>query len=189
MRVLIASGGPGHTEIAIRQLTIMAETLTMTPTVLTVIKDPSQQAEADAILAHAAELLDPVFDRVEYKTRIGQAAEEIVEESESGRYDLLMMGQRTSRPLMTRLRGPVTQKVVSQATLPVLIAKREARPFRRVLICDSGVQSPSLLQMFRLHAPAILATTTRCHDSPCHVPDQRRSGQFAVSTCAPTPVI
>jgi nucleotide-binding universal stress UspA family protein len=160
MRVLIASGGPGHTQIAIRQLTIMAETLTMTPTVLTVIKDPSQKAEADAILAHAAELLDPVFDQVTYKTRVGQPAEEIVAESESGRYDLLMMGQRTSRPLMTRLRGPVTQKVVSQATLPVLIAKREARPFERVLICDSGVQSPTLLQVFRLHAPAILASTT-----------------------------
>lgn len=159
MRVLIASGGPGHTEIAIRQLMIMAKTLNMTPTVLTVIKDAGQQVEADAVLAHAAKLLEPMFERVHYKTRLGQPAEEIVEESESGRYDLLMMGQRTSRPLMTRLRGPVTQKVVSQATLPVLIAKREARPFRRVLICDSGVQEPSLLQIFRLHAPAILATT------------------------------
>lgn len=160
MRVLIASGGPGHTQIAMRQLTIMAETLTLTPTVLTVIKDPSQRPEADAIIAHAQELLEPVFGQIEYKVRVGQAADEIVAESDSGRYDLLMMGQRTSRPLMTRLRGPVTQKVVSQATLPVLIAKREARPFERVLICDSGVQSPTLLQIFRLHAPAILAATT-----------------------------
>lgn len=160
MRVLIASGGPGHTQIAMRQLTIMAQTLTLTPTVLTVIKDPSQKAQAEAIIAHAAELLNPVFDHVEYKIRVGHAADEIVAESETGRYDLLMMGQRTSRPLMTRLRGPVTQKVVSQATLPVLIAKREARPFERVLICDSGVQEPTLLQSFRLHASPILAATT-----------------------------
>lgn len=160
MRVLISSGGPGHTEIAIRQLTIMAETMSIVPTVLTVVKDANRKPEADAIIAHAAQLLDPVFDKVYYKTRFGQPAEEIIAESETGKYDLLMMGQRINRPLMTRLRGPVTQKVVSQATLPVLIAKRAARPFNRVLICDSGVQSPSLLQMFRVHAPAILATTT-----------------------------
>ncbi|MEZ4516622.1 MAG: universal stress protein [Chloroflexota bacterium] len=97
MRVLIASGGPGHTEIAIRQLAIMAESLPIKPTVLTVIKDPSEQGEADAILNHAAELLDPVFSQVEYKTRIGQPADEIVTESESGNYDLLVMGQRASR--------------------------------------------------------------------------------------------
>lgn len=157
MRVLIASGGPGHTQIAMRQLTIMAESLAITPTVLTVVKDTNHQAEADAIIAHAAQLLEPVFDTVQYKTRVGNSAEEIIAEAESGRYDLLMMGQRTSRPLMTRLRGPVTQKVVSQVTLPVLIAKREARPFESILICDSGVQSPSLLQTFRMHAPAILA--------------------------------
>lgn len=161
MRILIASGGPGHTEIAIRQLTIMAETLSMTPTVLTVIRDADRQAEADAVLAHAAKLLDPVFDKVYYKTRIGQPADEILAESESGPYDLLMMGQRISWSFMTRLRGPVTQKVVDQATLPVLIAKREARPFERVLICDSGAQAPSLLQVFRLHAPAILASTSQ----------------------------
>lgn len=159
MRVLIASGGPGHTEIAIRQLTIMAESMSIVPTVLTVIKDASHRSEADAIIAHAAELLDPVLDTVYYKTRIGNPAEEIVAESNTGHYELLMMGQRIKWPLMTRLRGPVTQKVVNQAIIPVLIAKREARPFQRVLICDSGVQSPSLLQLFQLHAPAILATT------------------------------
>lgn len=158
MRVLIASGGPGHTELAMRQLAIMAQSMDLAPTVLTVIKDSDRQAEAEAILSHAAELLEPVFETVNYKVRVGQPAEEIVREGESGRYDLLMMGQRTSRPLMTRIRGPVTQKVVSQTNLPVLIAKRKASPFERVLICDSGVQYPSLLQLFRLHAPALLAT-------------------------------
>ena len=160
MRVLIATGGPGQTEIGIRQLIVLAETMPLTPTVLTVIKHAEERAEADQILAHAAQLLAPAFAKVNYITRVGQPWEEIVAEAESGRYDMLMMGQRQSRPLLTRIRGLVTQKVVAHASLPVLIAKREARPLRRVLICDSGAQSPSLLQLFRTRLPALLAGVT-----------------------------
>ena len=160
MRVLLATGGPGQTEIGIRQLMLLAEATPVNPTVLTAIKNADEQAEADQILAHAAELLKPVFDKVSYKTRVGQPWEEIVHEAESGQYDLLMMGQRQSRPLLTRIRGLVTQKVVAHTTLPALIAKREARPLRRVLICDSGAQSPSLLQLFRARLPGLLAGVT-----------------------------
>ena len=160
MRVLIATGGPGQTEIGIRQLMLLAEATTIRPTVVTVIKNGDDQAEADQILAHAAQLLKPLIDEVSYKTRVGQPWEEIVQEAESGQYDLLMMGQRQSRPLLTRIRGLVTQKVVAHTTLPALIAKREARPLRRVLICDSGAQSPSLLQLFRARLPGLLAGVT-----------------------------
>ena len=160
MRVLLATGGPGQTEIGIRQLMLLAEGAPVKPTVLTVIKNDDEQAEADQILAHAAQLLQPVFEKVNFKTRVGQPWEEIVQEAESGQYDLLMMGQRQSRPLLTRIRGLVTQKVVAHTMLPTLIAKREARPLRRVLICDSGAQSPSLLQLLRARLPALLAGVT-----------------------------
>lgn len=160
MRVLLATGGPGQTEIGIRQLMLLAQSTTLRPTVLSVIKHAEEQAEGDEILAHAANLLDPVFEAVQYKTRVGQPWEEIVREGETGNYDLLMMGQRQSRPLLTRIRGLVTQKVVARTSLPVLIAKREARPFNRILICDSGAQSPSLLKQFQTHLPAILQSAT-----------------------------
>lgn len=160
MRVLLATGGPGQTEIGIRQLMLLAESTSLRPTVLSVIKHAEEQQEGNEILAHAARLLDPVFDSVQYKTRTGHPWEEIVREGETGNYDLLMMGQRVSRPLLTRIRGLVTQKVVARTTLPVLIAKREARPLHRILICDSGAHSPSLLKLFRMHLPAILKGAT-----------------------------
>ena len=160
MRVLLATGGPGQTEIGIRQLILLAETTSVKPTVLTVIKHAEEQQEGKEILSHAAELLDPVIDKVQYKVRIGQPWEEIVREGETGNYDLIMMGQRQSRPLLTRIRGLVTQKVVARTSLPVLIAKVEARPLRRILICDSGAHSPSLLKLFRMHLPTILAGAT-----------------------------
>ena len=72
MRVLLATGGPGQTEIGIRQLMLLAEGAPVKPTVLTVIKNDDEQAEADQILAHAAQLLQPVFEKVNFKTRVGQ---------------------------------------------------------------------------------------------------------------------
>lgn len=160
MRVLLATGGPGQSEIAIRQLMLLAQSVTVSPTVLTVIKNATEQQEGDEILAHAGRLLDPIFDSVKYKTRVGQAWEEIIREGESGEYDVIMMGQRQSRPLLTRIRGLVTQKVVARTNMPVLIAKREARPLNRILICDSGAHSPTLLQQFRMRLPAVLRNAT-----------------------------
>jgi nucleotide-binding universal stress UspA family protein len=160
MRVLIATGGPDQTDISLRQLTILGESVSINPTVLTVIKQSGEQAIADNILKHAAEILDPVFDQVHYKTRVGRPWEEIVRESKSGDYDLLMMGQRRSRSLLTRLRGIVTQKVVTETSLPVLIAKKQVVALKRILICDSGVRSPSLLQLFHDNLPKILTQAT-----------------------------
>jgi nucleotide-binding universal stress UspA family protein len=170
MRVLIATGGPDHTDIGIRQLLVLAESISINLTVLTVIEQPEGQTTADAILGDAARLLDPVLGTVQYKTRIGRPWEEIIRESETGGYDLLLMGQRKSRPLLTRLRGLVTQKVVSHASLPVLIAKRKVTPMKQVLICDSGVQSPSLLQLFRNRLPDFLVSAS--HVTVLHVMSQ-----------------
>ncbi len=156
MRVLLATGGPGQTELALQQLKLMAGSVQIQPTVLTVIKHPDQQQEATEILAHAAEGLKPDFEHVESKVRIGQPWEEIVDEARTGEYDLIVMGQRQSRPLLSRIRGLVTQKVVAHTTVPVLIAKREARELCHLLICDSGAQGPTLLQRFRESLPEIL---------------------------------
>jgi nucleotide-binding universal stress UspA family protein len=156
MRVLISTIGLQQTDIGIRQLIRLAESVPIEPTVLMIIKYPEERNEADAALAQVAALLDPVFEKVQYKVRIGQSWEEIVKEGEAGHYDLLIMGQRASRPLLARLRGHVTQKVVTHTSLPVLIAQREAIPLKRILICDSGVQSPTLLQLFYTRLPGIL---------------------------------
>ena len=47
MRVLLATGGPGQTEIAIRQLMLLAQSTPVSPTVLTVIKHADEQQEGD----------------------------------------------------------------------------------------------------------------------------------------------
>lgn len=160
MRVLIATGGAAHSEIAIRQLAELALTVPVQATVLNVVHSERDRERSEEILAHAVELLEDVVEEVDTLTAIGTAAEEIVREGQTGKYDLILMGDRRTHSLLSRLRGAVTQQVVNQTSLPVLVAKQEARPIERILICDSGVQSPTLLQLFSRHLPALLTNVT-----------------------------
>lgn len=157
MRVLVATGGAAHSDAAVRQVAEMARTIPVVPVILTVIKDADDQKDADAVLARTVELLSPHVDRVYTKTRIGNVGEEIVSEGEAWKYDLIVLGQRPSHSIFARLRGTVTRYVVDHSSRPILIAKGQPRAFKSILICDSGVQSPTLLQLFRLHLPEILA--------------------------------
>jgi nucleotide-binding universal stress UspA family protein len=156
MRILVATGGAQHSEIAVRQVAELGKVMPVSATVLTVIKHAEDQKDADAVLAKSADILRQTCERVSTKSRVGSVGEEIVAEGESGRYDLIVLGQRPSRSIFARFRGQVTRYVVDHSTLPILIAKGQPQPLERILICDSGAKSPSLLQQFRLHLPGIL---------------------------------
>ncbi len=160
MRVLIATGGAAQSEIAMRQLAELALTVPVHATVLNVIHSAHDQGTSEAVLAHAVELLEGFVEAVDTLTVVGTPADEIVRESQTGDYDLILMGDRRSHSLLSRLRGAVTQQVVSQSDLPVLVAKQEARPIQRILICDSGAQSPTLLQLFSRRLPGLLKNVT-----------------------------
>lgn len=160
MRVLIATGGAAHSEVAIRQLAELALTVPVQATVLNVIHSERDREASEAVLAHAVELLEGFVEEIDTMTAVGSPAEEIVRESKAEAYDLILMGDRRTHNLLSRLRGAVTQQVVNQAALPVLVAKQEARPIERILICDSGVQSPTLLQLFTRHLPSLLRSAS-----------------------------
>jgi nucleotide-binding universal stress UspA family protein len=77
--------------------------------------------------------------------RIGNPAKEIIREAQEGKYDLLIMGGRQRRHTLSRfLLGSTTLRVVKYAPCSVLIVKGNARPIRRILLCDSGAGSPSV---------------------------------------------
>lgn len=160
MRILIASGGATHSEIAIRQVTLLPLASQLSVTVLTVVKHEEDKRYAEGVLAHAADLLHGKVVRVQGKVRVGQPGEEIALEGEEGPYDLIVMGQRPSHSLLVRVLGPVTQQVLQRTSRPVLIAKAEARKLDHILLCDSGVQSPPLLQLVRTRLPGLLAEAT-----------------------------
>jgi nucleotide-binding universal stress UspA family protein len=124
--------------------------------VLTVIRGEANRARAAPILAHACELLGPKGVDLQTRVRVGYPAEEILREAAEGRYDLIIMGERRDHDLVTRLLGSTTKRVMEHALCPVIIAKGKVGSIRRILLCDSGAESMSLLNRFTARLPALV---------------------------------
>jgi len=151
MRILIATDGSPHTEDTLRLGAQLARRADEPPTVLTVIKHMADcpSVSADAILARARKLLEAQVSSVRTKVRVGSPVEEIIREAQEGNYGLLIVGQRRARNRMTLcLLGSTAMRVAARAPCPVIVAKGQVGPIRRILLCDSGVESPSVLSRF-----------------------------------------
>lgn len=153
MRLLIATGGSPHSELALSLGAQIAQRAGIIPTVLTVIRNPSTRARADLILARANDLLQC---QAITEVRLGQVAEEVLHAAEEGKYDLIVIGERRDHDLVTRLLGSTTRRVIEHAPCPVMIAKGRVGPIRRILLCDSGAESTSLLSRFTARLPTLV---------------------------------
>jgi nucleotide-binding universal stress UspA family protein len=156
MRLLIATGGSPHSEAALRLGAQIARQAGITPTVLTVIKSESNRSRAAPILARACQVLGPEPPDLRTKVRLGQPAEEIVREAKEGNYDLIIVWERRDHDLVTRLLGSTAKRVIENAPCPVIIAKGKIGPIHRILLCDSGAESVSLLNRFTTRLPALV---------------------------------
>jgi len=150
MRILMSTRGWPYAEVVLRFGAQISYRAGEPPTVLVVINREEDRPRADSILARARELLKPAIPDVRTRIRIGHPAEEIIREAEEGHYDLLIVGERKQRNLVARiLQGSTAAHVVEHAPCPVIIAKGETTGrIRRILLCESGAQRPSLLTRF-----------------------------------------
>lgn len=146
MRLLITTDGSPHSEVTVRLGAEIARHSKQAPTILTVIKDRADRPQARLVLARAREWPKPLVPEAQTRMRVGHPAEEIICEVEEGGYDLVVVGQREHHTLFTRFfLGSTAQRVVEHAPCPVIIAKGQVGPIRRILLCDSGAASSSLL--------------------------------------------
>lgn len=79
--------------------------------------------ESKAALADVRALLDARGVAYEVVTRVGEAAHEIVELARGGGYDCIALGVHGHSMLAVLVIGSVAQKVVANATVPVLLLK------------------------------------------------------------------
>jgi nucleotide-binding universal stress UspA family protein len=154
MRLLIATGGAKHSEKALLLGGQMARNV-RTATVLTVMKRPEDKAKAEAVLAHARQLLQPTVPEVNTLLRQGNPAEQIVAVAREGQYDLVVVGERPKHRFATRFLGSTATHVVERAPCPVAIAKGEIQPLHHILLCDSGAASQTLLRRLADQLPAL----------------------------------
>ncbi len=150
MRILIASGGSPHSEAAVRLGAYICHTQRGTdrPTVLAVVHRAADRPRAAKILEEAQAILAPSVSQANLKVGLGNPAEAIIAEAETGQYDLVIVGERPKHRLVTRWLGSISSRVVEHAPCPVLIVKGQAAPIRRILLCDSGAMQPSVLSRF-----------------------------------------
>lgn len=157
MQILVGVGGSNHSEIALRQASILAQKQPLSATILTVIKDSEDETEAISRLQVAARFLRAAVPNVAIKVRIGNAAEQIVEEALSAEYELLVIGERPQHKLLTRLWGPTALRIVAKQPCPILIAKEQPHPLEQILVCDSVYAEPNLSVRFADRFPELLA--------------------------------
>lgn len=156
MRILIATGGSSHSDTAVRLGGRLAELTHGNITLLTVTKHESERAAAWAKLERALSLLPPpVTAMATTQVRIGQVADEVVQEARELRADCIVVGSRPMHQFVKRFFDPVAEQIVSHAACPILVAKRDPGQLRRLLICESG-RDPSLLDRLKMRLPALL---------------------------------
>lgn len=160
MRILIAVGDSEHSQIALHQAVYLAQKVSVSATILTVVKGEEEESIGVSILQEAEDVLQtavPHIQNLQTKIRVGHAGEQIVAEAEDDTYDLLIIGERPQHKLLTRLLGPTALRVIAHTTCPVLIAKEEPHALAKILVCDSVFAEPNLSVRLHQQLPEVLA--------------------------------
>lgn len=159
MHILIATGGSPHSDVAVHLGGYVAEAAGAPVTLLTVTKNRTGKADAEALLFRASTLL-PAGVEAEQVVRIGQPADQIVREAaelkQRGRHVLLILGERTQHGLARRILAPTVKRILQRMPGSVLIARGPVRPPKRLLVCEGG-REPSLLQRLMAQVRPLLA--------------------------------
>ena len=156
-RLLIATGGSAHSEIALRTGLGLAQQMAaphgasgpVQVTLLSVARTRAAQATAEQILARAAEDWRPAGLMLRQEVRQGNPVDEILAALAAEPVDLLILGERSGHRLSTKLRGTLVERIVGRAPCSVLIVRESIATFARVLVCDSGVDAPGVVDTLR----------------------------------------
>lgn len=143
MHILIATDGSPEADLAVRLGGEIEQSVGGVVTLLTIIRQDAEQPQAEAILLRASTLM-PSGTNVQSKIRMGQVADEIINEGLENQQQLIIIGEKPPQGLIGRLLAPTAERVIDQMPCPVLLARGVVRPLRRVLVCESG-RDPSLL--------------------------------------------
>lgn len=170
MRILIATGGSGHSDLAVQVGNAFTAEFGGDAVILHVVRQESERQQGKALLTRAQRLWAPQLTTPEVKMRIGEPAAEIVAEAREGNYRLLVIGERIHHRMLSRLLSPTGERVIAQSPCPVLVAKALTREFRQILVCDSGSAEQPLISRFTKAMPELL--TSEAEVTVLHVMSQ-----------------
>ena len=156
MRILIATGGSGHSDLAVQLGNAFVDAIGGNATILHVVRHKRDAEQGKSLLERARRLWPSHLQPPDLRIRIGEAAQEIVAEAREGGYQLIVVGERVHHRILSRLLSPTSERVIAQAPCPVLVAKALTREFRQILVCDSGLDEQPLIGRLTSTLPQIL---------------------------------
>ena len=127
MRLLIATEGAPHSDLAVRLGAEISRATNGQATILTVVENGGERDQAETVLAAAERMMRPLTSDVGRCIRIGRAAREIACQVQEGRYDLLIIGDHPEHRLARRLMGPTAQSLIAMLPCPVLLTRSQSR--------------------------------------------------------------
>lgn len=158
MRVLVATGGSGHSDLAVQLANAFVEAMGAEGTILHVVRREQDRRHGETLLNRAQRLWSPQISKPQLKIRVGEPAHEIVSECYAGAYDLVIVGERVHHTILSRLLSPTAERVIAQAPCPVLVAKALTREFRNILVCDSGLNEQPVITRLQRELPELLTS-------------------------------
>ncbi len=198
MRILLCTGGSPYGQAALRLGASLAQASPEAATLLGVVERPGHRPLVERALEQGLGwLAGAPTPRVQI--REGNASEEILVEASREPYDLMVVGTRGRRGITRFLLGSTAERIVRQATVPVLLVQGERDSIERILVCtaagDQGLASVELGgrvarlaggQVTVLHVMSqVLATPVLPHAGPLKLmpqtpaPPAEPGGQFA----------
>ncbi len=139
MRILIFTDGSRRSERAIRFSKPLARAMAAEVTVLGAERRPRPEGDLREALVKAQKILkeDGVMART--LLRSGLPHQELLRETRSGKYDLLVAGSLGCRGLTRLLFGNRSDyRIIRQLEIPTLLVRRPRKTLSKVLICNSG---------------------------------------------------
>lgn len=158
MPVLVAVGGGAQSTATLTFAAHLTSLIGSELVLLTVVKREQQRGAAEAAQQRAAFVLEPLVGKYRTLIRVGHPAEEILAEAEGRRYQVAVVGENQQPGFLTRfVLGSTALRVVEHAPCPVAVVKGQISSVRRILICDSGLTAPSLIDRTAVQLPKVLA--------------------------------
>src|SRR6266571_5348352 len=164
MNILICSDGRPAADSATRLGGLLARPLQAKTTLLGIIEASADEQALRTALEKQAESLRASKTALELVMRAGEPIREIVHQTSTARYDLVIIGSRRARSTGLYWRSEKTYEVIKAIAPPVLVAIGHSPQLQRFLVCTGGKKFiEQAVQLTGTLAAAVGASVTLLH--------------------------
>ena len=167
MHMLICTIGSKRRRSTLRFAQEVAKALSAKVMLLGVVDKSRKADDLEQFLSQAADALRAEGLETRARVEMGNAEDIVVDEMESGTYDLVALGALGRKRSHHRFLSSVAMRIIERAESSVLVIKRSRPSLSRVLICASGMEQGHL----SVWAGAAVACGAKARATVLHVVD------------------